>query len=63
MDVKGPAPPKFLEHLVILCFERRYLKQNTVASLKSTILPPRAFIPKKILGGLRHLFMSIGLAE
>jgi len=30
--------PFFLEYLVILCFERKYLKQNTVARLKSNIL-------------------------
>jgi len=34
---------KFLECLVIVCFERRYLKHNTVASLKSNILPPSNF--------------------
>jgi len=28
------APLKFLEYLVILCFEGRYPKQNTVVSLK-----------------------------
>ena len=33
------TPPKFLAHLVILCFERRWPKQNTVASLKSKDLP------------------------
>jgi len=30
--------PNFLEYLVILCFKRQYLKQNTVAHLKSDIL-------------------------
>jgi len=28
------APHKFFKYLVILCFERRYSKQNAVASLK-----------------------------
>jgi len=28
----------FLEYLVMLCFKRQYLKQNTVARLKSNIL-------------------------
>jgi len=32
--------PKFLAYLVILCFERRYPKQNTVARLTSKELPP-----------------------
>ena len=36
-------PPKFLEHIVILCFERRYLKQNSVIRLKSNILAPQIF--------------------
>jgi len=37
----GAMPPQFLEYLVILCFERRYPMQNTVASLKSRIFPPK----------------------
>jgi len=32
------ALPNFLEYLVILCFKRQYLKQNTVARLKLNIL-------------------------
>jgi len=32
------ALPNFLEDLVILCFKKEYLKQNTVARLKSNIL-------------------------
>ena len=35
---RGPYPPKFVECLVIVCFERRYPKQNTVARLQSNIL-------------------------
>jgi len=34
----GHDPPKFLEYLVILWFERRYPIQNTVANIKSRIL-------------------------
>jgi len=37
---KGPSPPKFLEHIVILYFERRFSKQNSVIRLKSDILAP-----------------------
>jgi len=37
------AHPKFLEHIVILCFERRFSKQNSVIRLKSNILPPQTF--------------------
>ena len=32
------ALPNFLEYLIILCFKRQYIKQNTVAHLKSNIL-------------------------
>ena len=35
---KGAMPPKFLENMVILCFERRFSKQNSVIHLKSSIL-------------------------
>jgi len=44
------APHKFIENIVILCFERRLSKQNTVIRLKLNILPP------KFLGWLRHQF-------
>jgi len=47
--LKVPCPPKFLEHIVMLCFERRFSKHNSVIRLKSYILPP-----KKFLGWLRH---------
>jgi len=40
---RARAPPKFLEYLVILCFKRQYLKQNTVARLKSNILTQSRF--------------------
>jgi len=33
-------PKKFLENIVILCFERRFSKQNSVIRLKSKICPP-----------------------
>jgi len=45
---KGPFPPKFLENIVILCFERRFSKQNSVIRQKSNFLPP------KFLGWLHH---------
>ena len=42
--VQGVTPPKFLAYLVILCFDKRYLRQNTVARLKSSILDlPKTF--------------------
>jgi len=39
----GTMPPKFLEHIVILCFERRFSKQNSVIRIKSNILTPKTF--------------------
>jgi len=45
------ATPKFLENIVILCFERRFSKQNRVSRLQSNILaPPKIFVPQKIFG-------------
>ena len=41
--------PKFLENVVILCFERRLSEQNSVFRLKSNI-----FLHHKFLGRLRH---------
>ena len=35
---KGPFPQKFLENIVIFCFERRFSKQNSVIRLKLNIL-------------------------
>jgi len=32
--------PQFLQHIVILCFERRYPKQNGVIRLKSNTFGP-----------------------
>jgi len=47
---KGPCQsPKCLENIVIVCFERRFSKQNSVIWLKSNILA----LPK-FLGWLRH---------
>jgi len=48
---RGHAPPKNLENIVILWFERRFSKQNSVIRLISKILPP-----KKILGRLHRWF-------
>jgi len=35
--------PQVLEHIVILCFERRFSKQNSVIRLKTNILPSPKF--------------------
>jgi len=37
----GQAPSKFLAYLVILCFDRQCLEQNTVARLNSKCMGPR----------------------
>jgi len=41
----GPCLSKVLAHLVILCFEKRRPKQNTVARLKSNLLAPKMYWP------------------
>jgi len=42
--IEGPCPQKkFLENIVILCFEGRFSKQNSVIRLKSNILTPKIF--------------------
>ena len=40
---RGACSPHFSGHIVILCFERRYPKQNSVIRLKSNI-PPTQFL-------------------
>jgi len=40
---KRYMPPKCSENIVILCFERRFSKQNSVIRLKSSILLPPNF--------------------
>jgi len=40
---RGHVPQKFLENIVILCFERRYFKQISAIRLKSNSLVPPNF--------------------
>jgi len=40
-------PQKFLEHTVILCFKRRFSKENSVIRLISNILAPPNKISQK----------------
>jgi len=47
---KGPCPPKSLENIVILCFEKRFSKQNSVIRLKSNILAPPNFLALQSFG-------------
>jgi len=37
--------PKFLENIVILCFEKRFSKQNSVIRLTSNIFGPQNVWP------------------
>jgi len=47
---RGHAP-NVLEDIVILCFERRFSKQNSIIHLKSSILArPKFFGPSQIFG-------------
>jgi len=55
--------PQFLENIVILCFERRFSKQNSVTRLKSNILAPQIFCPPKCLGWLRRWSHHLELGQ
>jgi len=41
----GGHAPQFLDHSVILFFEKQYLKQNSVIRLKSNIFLPQNVLP------------------
>jgi len=69
---RGDMPPKFLENIIILCFERHFSKQNSVIRLKSRILTsPKFFGPSQIFGlatplvyhteNSNHLGQNIGM--
>jgi len=46
---RGHGPQKkFLENIVILCFEKRFSKQNSVVPPKSNILDLQNFLPSQI---------------
>jgi len=45
-------PPQFLENIVVLCFERRFAKENSVICLKSNI-SPQNFLAGYATGRLR----------
>ena len=50
MGVQGGHAPQTLKNMVILCFERRFSKQNSVIRLKSNILAPKFFALPQIFG-------------
>ena len=54
----GPCPPQFVEHMVILYFERRYPKQNSFIRLKSDLLPPNVFGLPQVFGLARLLLVD-----
>jgi len=60
---RGPkgamALAKFLEYRVILCFERRYPKQNTVVNLKSKVFAPKVFGSPKFWSGYATAWKGI----
>ena len=51
-------PPQFVEHMVILYFERRYPKQNSFIRLKSDLLPPNVFGLPQVFGLARLLLVD-----
>jgi len=61
---KGAMPPKkFLENIVILCFERRFSRQNSVIRLKSNIWSPKNFWHPQIFGLATPLVISLTSAN
>ena len=54
---KEPCPPKFFENIVILCFERRFSKRNSVIRLKLNILPPPKFWAGYATAQASHTFI------
>ena len=51
----GPWPPQVFEHIVILCFERWYPKENSGICLKSNILALPNFWAGYATAGLQTL--------
>jgi len=51
------AHPKFSEHIDILCFERRYLKQNSVVLPKTKNFAPTQFFGPSLIFGLATLLL------
>jgi len=54
------ALTKSLEYQVNLCFEREYLKQNTVARLKSNILTHPKFCAGFATAPVFNFFLNLG---
>ena len=55
------ARPKFLENIVILCFERRFSKQISVIRVKSNILAPPKFFGSLQIFGLAMPLCAVGI--
>ena len=58
-EPKGPCTPKFLENIVILCFDRRFLKQNSVIRLKSYTFALPIFCPPNFWAGYATVLLQV----
>ena len=58
---KGPCLSKFSKNMVILCFERRFSKQNRVIRLKWNILALPIFCPPQVFGLAAPLSLLLDL--
>jgi len=56
---KGPCPQKNFRNIVILCFKRRYPKQNSVIFLKSSAFAHPYFFGSSKIFGLTTLLFPI----
>jgi len=52
------VPLKFLENMVILCFERRFSEQNSVIRQKSNIFPPKKILVWRFIRASVYLLHS-----
>jgi len=59
---RGHGSPKFLENIVILCFERRFSKQNVVIRLQSNIFASPEFLPPQTFGLATSLLCELAFS-
>jgi len=57
------SPPKFLKNMVILYFERRFSKQNSVIRLKSNFWPPQKFWAGYATGFGLNFYTCVGVPK
>jgi len=53
----GP-PPSFLEHIVVLCFERQYAKKIVLFTQNQTFCPPSNFLAGYATGFIKRLLRA-----